>query len=107
MNEQKQYRDNLERELNIADGMVRVGGVSGEQSGIISASDDSDDAPGICISLSAQKVRPYVSATPRETMDAARLLVGTVMDVDPKFFDAEWLPFITSITERRNRIEEP
>jgi hypothetical protein len=46
MNEQKQYRDNLERELNIADGMVRVGGVSGEQSGIISASDDSDDAPG-------------------------------------------------------------
>ncbi len=76
MNEQKQYRDNLERELNIADGMVRVGGVSGEQSGIISASDDSDDAPGICISLNAQKVRPYVAH--RQTMDAARLLVGTV-----------------------------
>jgi hypothetical protein len=101
----KEYRDNLERELNIADGMVRIGTVMGERSGLISASDDSDDAPFVAIALAESKsgVRTEVTATPLETMDAARMLVGAAMDADDDNWDGLWHDFKMSIQERRER----
>lgn len=100
----KEHRDNLERELNIADGMVRIGPVMGDRSGLISASEDSDDAPFVAIALSARNARRVeVCATPLETMDAARMLVGVAMDADGDHFDQLWHDFKMSIQERRER----
>lgn len=99
----KEHRDNLERELNIADGMVRIGPVMGDRSGLISASEDSDDAPFVAIALRAQSIRVEVCATPLETMDTARMLVGAAMDADGDHFDQLWHDFKMSIQERRER----
>lgn len=100
----KEHRDNLERELNILDGSIRVGHVLRDRSGHFSVDDASDEVPAISIALSAQSVRPDVTATPQEAMDCARVLVGAVMDIDGEHFDELWEAFKNSIVDRRSRV---